>query len=189
MVQENHQEAIHIREMIIKALPELAQIKNDTYREAVIQIWQETFVNSDWEHLEDVPKSEHVQEYSNIQHTRSVTLQAIACADVIEQVHKIPVDRDILITASLLHDISKFFEYDQTGKKTKYGKLMQHAVYSVHKAIEHNLPLEIQHLIVTHTGLSKIMPQTVEAIILHYTDYLDSDVLLHVLNKPLFLKK
>jgi putative nucleotidyltransferase with HDIG domain len=189
MENKQKDDTLIIREMIIDALPELAQINNDKYREAVINIWQETFINSTWEHIEDVPKSEHVQEYNNLQHTRSVTLQAMACADIIEQIHKIPVDRDILITAALLHDISKFFEYDQTGKKTIYGKLMQHGVYSVHKAIEHDLPLEIQHLIVTHTGLSKIMPQTVEAIILHYTDYLDSDVLLHVLSKPLFLKK
>ena len=179
----------NLRQRIIEALPELELIQNEAYRNAVIAIWEEAYSNSDWERLEDVPKSGDVVEYSNLQHTRSVTLQAIACADVIEKIHQIQVDRDVLITAALLHDISKCFEYDKDGKKTRYGKLMQHGFYPVQKAAEHQLPLEIQHLIVTHTGLSKIMPQTIEALILHYVDYLDSDVLLHVVNKPLFLKK
>jgi putative nucleotidyltransferase with HDIG domain len=179
----------NLRQAIIEALPELEFIQNEQYKNAVIAIWEDAYNNSQWDNLEDVPKSGDVVEYSNVQHTRSVTLQAIACADIVEKIHQISVDRDVLITAALLHDISKCFEYDKAGTKTKYGKLMQHGVYSVQKAVEHQLPLEIQHLIVTHTGLSKIMPQTVEALILHYVDYLDSDVLLHVLNKPLFLKK
>lgn len=182
-------EVTSLREQITKCLPELELIKNESYRKAVIDIWEETFLASKWDSIESVPKSGDVTEYSNLQHTRSVTLQAIHCANVISSIHNIQVDLDVLITASLLHDVSKFFEYDEENKKTEYGKLMQHGVYTVHKAIEHNLPLEIQHLIVTHTGLSKIMPQTIEALILHYADYLDSDVLLHVLNKPLFLKK
>ncbi|WP_099353135.1 HD domain-containing protein [Fredinandcohnia onubensis] len=180
---------VNLRENIIESLPELELIKNESYKKAVIDIWEETLIASDWKEIGDVPKSGDVTAYSNLQHTRSVTLQAISCADIIEKIHNISVDRDILLTSALLHDVSKFFEYDLQNKKTKYGKLMQHGVYSVHKAIEHNLPLEIQHNIVTHTGLSKVMPQTVEALILHYTDYLDSDVLLHVLDKPLFLKK
>jgi putative nucleotidyltransferase with HDIG domain len=178
-----------LKETIIKALPELELIQNDHYRNSVVEIWEEAYRMSGWDNLEDVPKSGDVVEYSNLMHSRSVTLQAIACADVIETIHQISVDRDVLITAALLHDIGKCFEYTKEGKKTKYGKWMQHGFYPVQKAAEHHLPLEIQHLIVTHTGLSKIMPQTVEALILHYVDYLDSDVLLHVLNKPLFLKK
>jgi putative nucleotidyltransferase with HDIG domain len=180
---------MNLRESIIQALPELALIQNETYRKVVIDIWEEAFVKSGWEKLEDVPKSGDVKEYSNLQHTRSVTLQAVACAEVIEKTYQFKIDKDILVTAALLHDISKVFEYDKEGKKTKYGKLIQHAVYAAQKAEEHHLPLEVQHLIITHTGLSKIMPQTIEAIILHYVDYLDSDVLLHALNKPLFLKK
>ena len=182
------EQIINSREAIIAALPELEQIENEAYRIAVVDIWEETLNVSTWDDLNSVPKSGDVTEYSNLQHTRSVTRQALACADVIEQIHNISVDRDVLITAALLHDVSKFFEYEKSGK-TEYGKLMQHGFYAVQKAIEHKLPLSIQHLIVTHTGLSKVMPQTVEALILHYVDYLDSDVLLHVLKKPLFLKK
>ena len=179
----------HIREQIQSKLPELELIENQQYKTAVVDIWEEVFKESGWENIDDVPKSGDVVEYSNLQHTRSVALQAASCADIIEKVHDIKVDRDVLITAALLHDVSKFFEYHKDGSKTKYGKLMQHGVLAAQKAQEHGLPLEIQHMIITHTGLSRIMPQTVEALILHYVDFLDSDVLLHVLNKPLFLKK
>ncbi|WP_248930758.1 HD domain-containing protein [Paenibacillus hamazuiensis] len=180
----------NLRNLIIEALPELQLIGNEDYKQAVVDIWEEAYRESGWEHIEDVPKNDIVTAFSNLQHTRSVTLQAIACADIIEKIHRISVNRDDLITASLLHDISKCFEYAREGKhKTRYAKLMQHGVYTVHKAIEHRLPLEIQHMIVTHTVASKILPQTVEALILHYVDYLDSDILLHAINKPIFLKK
>mgnify|MGYP001076144435 CR=1 FL=1 len=180
---------VDLRNSIVEALPELELIQNEEYKKAVIDIWEETYKKSEWERLEDVPKNNKVRAYSNVQHTRSVTLQAIACAEIVENIHNIEVDKDVLITSSLLHDISKVFEYDNNGNKTNYGKMMQHGVYSVSKAAEHRLPLEIQHCIVTHTELSKVMPQTIEALILHYVDYLDSDLLSHVLHLPLALKR
>lgn len=178
-----------IREQIKAKLPELELIQNEAYKKAVLDIWTEVFMESDWDSIEDVPKSGDAKEFRNLDHTRSVTLQAAACADVVEKIYNFKVDRDALITAALLHDVSKFFEYNKDGSKTKYGKLMQHGVTTAQKAEQHGLPLEIQHMIITHTGLSKIMPQSIEALILHYVDYLDSDLLLHVLGKPLFLKK
>lgn len=177
------------RKTIEEAFPELDLISNDNFRNAVIEIWEEAFAETDWTDLNDVPKSGEVVEYSNLQHTRSVTLQAIACADVIEKIHGIEVNRNILITAALLHDLTKLYEYKENGEKTDYGKLIQHGVFSASKAEKRGLPLEVQHAIITHTGLSRIVPQTIEAIILHYVDFLDSDVLLKVLDKPLFLKK
>jgi len=179
----------NIREQIVAKLPELELIKNEAYKKAVIDIWEEVVKESGWENIEDVPKSGAAKEFRNLDHTRSVTLQAAACADIVEKIYNFKVDRDALITAALIHDLSKFFEFNKDGSKTQYGKLMQHGMLAAQKAAEHGLPLEIQHMVVTHTDLSRIMPQTIEAIILHYVDYLDSDVLLHVLGKPLFLKK
>jgi putative nucleotidyltransferase with HDIG domain len=177
-----------IKKRVQELLPELKLVKNEQYRKAIVEIWAEIFIDSDWDHFEDVPKSSLVQKYSNVQHTRSVTLQAYETAKILESIHGFQVDYDVLITASLLHDVSKMIEYSPSGT-TKFGKLMQHAVYGVHKAFEKNLPIEVSHLIVSHTHASKVMTRTIEAIILHYVDYLDSDALLLDEDKPLLLKK
>lgn len=177
------------REEILLAIPELELVKNETYRQAILDIWTEAYESTSWDSLEQVPKSGVVKEFNNVNHTRSVTQQAIAVADVLEQIHGIHVERDILITGALLHDIGKCVEYDREGNKTDHGRWMQHGVYPVHQALRHRLPLEVQHMIISHTGWSKVPPQTIESIILYYVDLLDSDSLLHVLGRPLFLKK
>src|SRR5699024_4257439 len=120
--------------------------------------------------------------------TRSVTRQAMESSKVLEKIHNISVDYDLLLTASLLHDVSKVIEYGEKGY-TKYGELIQHGFYGVQKAVENNLPIEVAHVINTHTNISKKVPAIIEAIILHYVDYLDSDILQFESNERLFLQK
>lgn len=177
-----------VKKEVEELLPEIKLVTNIQYREAIIEIWAEVFLESGWENITDVPKSKHVQNVTNVQHTRSVTLQAYQTAKVLQEIHGFSIDYDVLLTASLLHDVSKMVESHPSGS-TKMGKFMQHAVYGVHKAFQKNLPIEISHLIVSHTHASKVMTQTMEAIILHYVDYLDSDALLFDEEQPLLLKK
>lgn len=176
------------KDQILNLLPEINWIENELYKDAVINIWLEAWNESEWEDLNDVPKSLNVQEYSNIDHTRSVTKMAVDTAKILEEMYDVSIDYDVLITATLLHDVSKLIEYKKDSF-TEYGEMIQHGLYGVHKAFRYDLPLEIAHIINTHTHVSAKMPATIEAIIINYVDYLDSDVLLFLLDKKLFLKK
>lgn len=180
------------RARIAQLLPEIEMVSVEAWREAIIEIWDEVWAESAWLDPETCPKShKQVLDSSNVQHTRSVTLQALATADIVERLHGAAVDRDVLLTGCLLHDVSKLVECQPSPEgpvTSNLGVLLQHGVYAAHKALAHGLPESVAHILVSHTHLSRTVPATIEAIIVHYVDFLDSDVLLLQRGIQLFAK-
>jgi 3'-5' exoribonuclease len=101
------------------------------------------------------------------------------------------IDRDLLVTGILLHDIGKLeelswgFDTDYTDK----GRLLGHIILgerSISRAIEtiegfpKDRALEVLHLVVSHHGRyewgSPRRPKSIEAVALHYLDNLDAQV-------------
>lgn len=169
----------HVRELF----PELAEIRDRDLAARVVEIWAETWKESPWERIEDAPKNPdtvHLR-HKLLPHTRAVTVQGIAMAKAVQTFHDIPINLDYVIAGCILHDVSKLLEYVPEGEsagKSAFGKLVQHGIYGVHKALEHGLPLDVVHIIGSHTTQSRLAPRTMEAIIVHYADYADSDVLM-----------
>lgn len=179
---------------IKELFPELEQIQNESWRQVVVDIWLEIWEESDWEDPADCPKNaKDVVDYPGTDHIRNVTRQALAIADVVEKAYDRVVNRDVLIAGGLLHDVSKLLESapgaDGRPVVTGKGKLVQHGVLGAAKAVEKGLPDEVLHIIVGHTHQSATIPATIEGIIIHYVDFLDSDILLLERNLPLFAKR
>ena len=89
------------------------------------------------------------------------------------------MDLDVLLAGGLLHDASKLLELEPDGKngtESKKGKLFQHAFLGAHKALLEELPDEVVHIIISHTGKSRVVPQTPEAVILFAVDIADADI-------------
>ena len=101
------------------------------------------------------------------------------------------VNRDLLLAGTLLHDMGKAIEYDisKSFSFSEYGRLLGHitrAVVMVEKAAAElgNFPEDdlrhLVHLIASHHGTlewgSPVVPKTLEAILLHQIDLLDSRV-------------
>lgn len=163
--------------------PELVEISDRRLADKVVEIWAETWKASSWERIEDAPKNPETvhARHKLVPHTRAVTVQGIAMARAIQEFHDLPVNLDFVIAGCNLHDVSKLVEYEPRGAesgKSKFGGMVQHAVYGVHKAFEHGLPLELVHIIGSHTIQSRMAPKTTEAIIVYYADYADSDALM-----------
>lgn len=111
-------------------------------------------------------------------------------ADVADAIAKIytQVDRDILVSGALLHDIGKTIEYENpiAPVQTAEGKLCGHIAigYAEFKRIVDELdiksevPLLLEHMILAHHGSlefgSPVMPATREALLLSEIDMLDS---------------
>lgn len=171
--------------------PEIDEIHSPELRSKVTEIWVEVWKESGWQRIEDVPKNpKNVAGRPLCGHIRSVTQQALATAEIVRRQHGIEYDRDVLLAASLLHDVSKLVEYEPSGggaSASSRGQLIQHAVYGAHKAWEKELPDPIVHIIVSHTHSSGKRPSTWECIVVHYVDYLDSDALLWREGQPLLL--
>ncbi|MCA9973632.1 MAG: HD domain-containing protein [Anaerolineales bacterium] len=104
--------------------------------------------------------------------------------------HYPQVNEDLLVSGVLLHDMGKAFEYNLQGgfEITEDGRLVGHILRALllvdRAAIEIGFPeTELQHLthlIASHHGTqewgSPTVPKTLEAILLHQVDLLDSRV-------------
>lgn len=181
-------------EGILETFPELRDIGDEALRETVVEIWLEVLEESGWDAVSQVPKHPYKVPASVtlVDHTRSVTQMAVAVAEVAERVQGIAFDRDLLIAAANLHDVSKLLEFEPSesgGQASRFGHLIQHGFFGAHKMWEKGLPLEMVHNVIVHTTTSRYLPQTWEAVIVHYVDYLDSDALNLVHGVPLNIKK
>ena len=101
------------------------------------------------------------------------------------------IDVDLLLIGGFLHDIGKVYEFsfDRSVEYTDSGQLLGHLVMEVEIVNEkiksiadfpEPLAMLVKHMIVSHHGSyefgSPKLPQTVEAVILHYLDDLDGKI-------------
>ena len=115
------------------------------------------------------------------------TCTVVKICDFVSNIYN--VNRDILIAGAMLHDIGKVFEYVTLPsiEFTDEGRLIGHIVlgdqFVADKAREinlfpQNLLMKLRHLIISHHGEPEKgavkVPQTLEAVVLHYADNLDA---------------
>ena len=99
------------------------------------------------------------------------------------------LDRDLVVTAALLHDLGKIWSYDPLSfQMTPRGSLLSHVYMSaayVEQRIREidgfspDVALRLLHALLAHHGRleygSPAVPQTLEAMVLHSADKLDGD--------------
>ena len=119
-----------------------------------------------------------------LEHTLSVARITLTACELYPQ-----MDRDLVVTVALLHDLGKILAYDPTSfALTEEGILWTHLYMSasqIERAIESlpgfnpELRLRVVHAILAHHGKlengSPALPMTLEAIVLHGADHLDAD--------------
>jgi 3'-5' exoribonuclease len=101
----------------------------------------------------------------------------------------VTLNRDLLVTGALLHDIGKLRELGAmpANSYTDEGRLLGHIVLGIQmvlreaagvRGLADEQLLLLQHLIASHQGKpewdSPKMPQVIEALVLHYADDLDA---------------
>ena len=186
-------------ESIRKLLPEIAQIGDDSLRGIVEAIWDQVWRESDWDDLADIPKNPSApaaparvpNAWTLVTHTRAVAQLAVSAAETIKTLHGIDYDHDALLALALLHDVSKVVEYEGTKdeiEKGRMGKLIQHGVYGAFLMWQHGLSHEMVHAVISHTPSSRVLPQTHEALVVRYVDFLDTDTMLLDAGEKLYLK-
>jgi HD superfamily phosphohydrolase YqeK len=168
--------------------PEIAEISDDTLRRGVLAIWKEIGAECAWDKFEDIPKNIGSESGRRlVDHVRGVTVMALSLAEIARKLHGTPYNRDHLLAACLLHDVSKPVESEPdpgkkppndkvlAARKSALGAKIQHAGYATHKISAHKLPLDVAHLVLTHTHASNLRANTIEASYLFFADYADSD--------------
>lgn len=128
----------------------------------------------------------HVYLGGLLEHTLSVTrLLSLMCE------HYPGVDRDLLLTGGILHDIGKIDEFSYGGivDYTDEGRLIGHIVMGVEmldrkiaslSEFPAQLAMKLRHIVLSHHGDlefgSPKRPKTVEALLVHQVDDLDAKV-------------
>jgi hypothetical protein len=160
---------------VAEALPEIGLIESDELRQKVIAVWEDVWEQSTFERLDDLPIGPKIP-YPHLPHNRCVVTMAVAIAAAFERFHDVKVDRDLLVAAALLQDVSKLVELSPIEggvEQTEIGRSFQHALWACHKALEHGVPLDICEIVLNHTPDSPQLPRTLEGKILWYADQLD----------------
>ncbi len=118
------------------------------------------------------------------------TLSMVSLSDKVAS-HYSGIDRDLLLTGAILHDIGKIreFEYQFKIDYSDEGRLLSHIVVGLEMIDEKLSEIEdfpkdkmllLKHMIVSHHGSREFgspePPKTIEAVVLNYIDEIDSKV-------------
>lgn len=153
--------------------PELAEFRDRGLAERVADLLAWFWRDSGWEDLEAVPYLVEAPEISLVTHVRFVARAALLLADLWTEMLGRSIDRDLLLAAALLHDASKPKEYERRERgygKSEVGRKLTHAVYAAAIAMQRGLPLDLVHLVHSHTPMAAVEPQRVEGWILRAAD-------------------
>ena len=161
----------------------ISSVRNKFLSELLDKIFDEERLKIFCEH--SAGKSMHHSFFGGLlEHTVSV----VEICDFMCKRNKL-IDRDILITCAILHDIGKIYELNDFPENnySDAGELIGHIVIGsdlISKKIceinnfPDDLRLKILHCILSHHGEyefgSPKLPKTIEALVLHFADNLDA---------------
>jgi putative nucleotidyltransferase with HDIG domain len=129
-----------------------------------------------------------------IEHVVSTAKIAVAMCDSAERVYQGKLNRDLVITGILLHDIFKPVTFVQ-NKNGSYGKTglaeyLDHLTIATSELVRRGFPLEVVHIVSAHHGdYGPVRPHTVEALICHLADLADSRLNGQVLDAARYLAR
>ncbi|MDR1710146.1 MAG: HD domain-containing protein [Candidatus Accumulibacter sp.] len=183
------------REELLHYLPEISLFGREDWRETVCAIWREAYAESAWSDLADVPFSVAVSTVNLVDHVRMVTGTALELARNVRERMRQPCDSDKVLLLCLLHDVCKIVENepdpDHPGqpRKSRLGKTCQHGFMSGYYARRHGLPDDVVGDLIAHSGWSRVVPGSSEALCMYYADMGAADQAFFFASQPLLLKK
>ncbi len=129
-----------------------------------------------------------------VEHVVSTVSLALAMCDSVEKVYHGKVNRDLTIAGILLHDIFKPATYavddDGSYSSTRLADYMDHLSLIISELVRRDFPLELVHIVSAHHGnYGPIRPHTVEALICHLADLMDSRLNGQVLSAASYLTR
>jgi 3'-5' exoribonuclease len=163
-----------------------ASMQNQHLRALMEAFWNDADIARAFRTAPAAKKMHHAFVGGLLEHTLSMAVLADKVAG-----HYRDVDRDLLITGVMLHDIGKIEEFDYQTRidYSDEGRLISHIVIAVRmveekiaqlKDFPRELAMLVKHMIVSHHGERQFgspePPKTLEAVLLHTIDEMDSKV-------------
>lgn len=109
-----------------------------------------------------------------LNHSVALVDLCMKTAQSIEKNYGMPINKDHLIAAAILHDLMKIFEYKKGKEGLEHtGILLDHSMLAVAEFYHRGLPEQVIHIIASHFGeTGPTPPRNFEALIFHYCDTL-----------------
>ena len=173
-----------VQEMFNELLGYVEKINNKFLKTLLNAFLQKEETSSLFQRAPAAKGFHHIYLGGLLEHTLSVVRLLEKVAD-----HYPVLNKDMLITGGILHDIGKIYEfsYNNIIDYSDEGRLVGHIVMGVemiNKKITTiddfppQLALELRHIILSHHGEfefgSPKRPKTLEALVVHYIDDLDA---------------
>lgn len=173
-----------LRHTILEDLPELADIQDNSLRAAAIEAWTYSLVRSSFARIADIPPEGNpglsvLKRGTQADHLRGVAHLALAIVDEFARTNpEARIDRDIVLTGALCHDVGKPYEFDPdniarwtrdpsaTGHPT-----LRHSVFGAHVCLAVGLPEEIAHIALGHSLEGKHIGVSTECLIIRHADH------------------
>ncbi|MFB6179976.1 MAG: HD domain-containing protein [Halorientalis sp.] len=162
-------------ESVRAAFPELDAIDDEDLQAGVVDTWITAMDENDIDDLTTVPwlpptqRKLGLDEEFLVDHVRDVTVGAIGLAEMLLERRDIDLSLDTVIAGALVHDVSKLYEFDGMDRTPVYD-LLGHPYYGVHVVASAGLPVELAHIVLSHTSRTSVEPATIEAEIVRRVD-------------------
>lgn len=184
----------------LKALT--SKIHNEALRKKTIDLLENPTFEADGKTYSGLPVEaapagrSHHHSYPGgyIEHVVSASNLALAMCNSVEKVYHGKVNRDLVLAGILLHDAFKPVTYavDKRGNysATHLGEYLDHLSLATSELVRRGFPLELVHIAASHHGqYGPIRPKTVEALICHLADLMDSRLNGEVLSAAEYLSR
>jgi HD superfamily phosphodiesterase len=155
--------------------PELEHIEDDDLRVGVAETWETAVSETGVEDLHAVPwflpaqRNLGLDDEWLVPHVRDVTACAAGLAETLAERRGVDLSLDTVVAGALVHDVSKLYEFDGMDE-TPVGDLLGHPYYGVHAVAAAGLPVELAHIVLSHTPLTPVEPATLEAEVVRRAD-------------------
>ena len=157
------------------AFPELDAIEDGDLRTGVVDAWTTAMADADVHDLGEIPWFPPVQRDLDLEgeylvdHVRDVTACAVGLAETLVERRGTDLSADLVVAGALVHDVSKLAEFSGM-EDTAVSDLLGHPYYGVHLVAQVDLPIELAHIVLSHTSRTNVEPATIEAEMIRRID-------------------
>jgi 7,8-dihydroneopterin 2',3'-cyclic phosphate phosphodiesterase len=113
-----------------------------------------------------------------LNHTITLTKLCEKVANTLKNTYGLPLNRDNMIAAAILHDLMKVFEWRRGPHGLEHtGIMLDHTMLGVAELYHRGFPEDVIHIVASHFGENgPTPPRNFEALIFHHLDNMISIV-------------
>ncbi|MGH7098941.1 MAG: HD domain-containing protein [Stellaceae bacterium] len=172
-----------LREAIASDLPELSEIADEGLRRLAIEAWAYSLTRSSFRRISDLPGEGNpgvsvLKQGSQVVHLRGVAHLALRIAGEFLDSPGVEIDKDVILTGALCHDVGKPYEFDR-GNIARWDQdpsvsgqpALRHSVYGAHVCLAVGLPEQIAHIALGHSLEGQHIGLSAECMVVRHADH------------------